>query len=160
LPACITPDGRVLLDSWDIAALSGLEAPDPTFKKLLDEELGPLVRHLSYYYLFKPSNYNVWEGICLEGSHWFWRVCWYLGLSKVATAMMQAVFQPSDEEKVKECREKLFDVIDKIDKEILLPRGCNIKAGRNGSKFIHGAMFGTSGMPIFILFYALLFDFI
>lgn len=53
LPLCFTPRGRVLTDSWEVAAAveSTGECVDKEIKALFDEELGPAARVLTHYYI-------------------------------------------------------------------------------------------------------------
>ena len=79
VPVLVLPDGKVLLDSWAIVKESGLPAIDEATKKIYDEQLGPLARQFTYHYLLKPSNSNIWNGMCTEGYSWTWRTVWRLG---------------------------------------------------------------------------------
>jgi len=100
----ITPTGKVFVDSWDIAAScsslvqidDGKEGED--IKHLLDAELGPAVRALAYCFLFKPQTLPLFNKMCTEGRHIFFRAIWCCGFGNFLIKRMVKIFktdQPS-----------------------------------------------------------------
>jgi glutathione S-transferase len=134
VPILVLPDGRVLSDSWEIAEYSGLAPVQPTLKKILDEELGPLTRQLAYSFLLQPRNENVFEDMCTKGNHWFFNVLWSLGLRGMTLDKMREIFKPRDAAAVARCKGKLADVAARIEAEYLPADGAGA-----GSGFIGGA---------------------
>jgi hypothetical protein len=115
-PVCVTPDGKLLNDSWEIASYAGFEPiADASFKTLLDDKLGPLVRQLVYSYVLKPENYSMWAGLCTDGRSLLWRVVFNVGLGYVITSMMRKIFQSADTAKTEECRQRLKAVVNDLD---------------------------------------------
>lgn len=82
VPVGILPDGTYLLDSWEVAAYSGLPPIDNDLKTLLDNDLGPLTRQLAYSYLFKPANDKVIDNLFTSQSGYMWKFLWWLFVGK------------------------------------------------------------------------------
>lgn len=121
VPVMVLPDGRILQDSWIIAEASGLQLiPDDNFKKLLDEELGPLSRQFFYIYFLKdrPQNRAVWNSLASTGYGWLWSVLWNTFLGGIVTKAMIKIFQPTHEVANKECLDKLRDIMSIISMQI------------------------------------------
>lgn len=113
-PVAVLPDGTVLLDSWDIAAYSGLAPIDPEFKKLLDEELGPLSRQRAYISLLQPSNLKYLDQICTEGRSWIWRLIYWIRLRKDVKHNLFKTYRPTDAKAADQCKEKLVELFDQV----------------------------------------------
>ena len=145
VPVCVMPDGRVLLDSWDIAAESGLPGPSSDAKKLLDEELGVLTRQLAYYYLLKPANSSVWCGLCTNQKHWLWRLIWTMGIRGVLTNVLKNTFASDNLDAVRECREKLKKLFQRLDEELLIPNKIEVVEGSLNGHYVHGRQIGITG---------------
>jgi hypothetical protein len=149
VPLCIFPDGRVLVDSWEIALEGGPSLGTPCseeIKQLLDTQLGPLTRQLGYHHIFKPINKNVWGGLCTDGRHWVWRFLWWLGVGNFLTKMMHGIFKPFDEAAVAECRKKLDVVFARLEEEVLKPKGITVSEdGSLNGRYIHGTRPGITG---------------
>jgi hypothetical protein len=80
------------LASWEIATFTGKLAPvDPELRKLLDEEVGPLARQLTYVYVLKASNSDLWNALCTRGRHWLWRFAWWLFVGSFITKRLKKV---------------------------------------------------------------------
>jgi hypothetical protein len=119
----VLPDGRVLTDSWSIAREAGLPAMDEKFMHLYDTRLGPLVRQYAYSFILRPSNRNVWNGLCTTGSGWFWRILWWLGAGDRVTKLMSKIFASSSESAFAECRAELVSLFDTIAPRIKARKG-------------------------------------
>ena len=125
LPLLVLPDGRVLKDSWDVstwaATRAGLAPAPPALIKLLDEEVGPLSRQLVYSYVLAARNENVFEAMCTENTHWFWRFVWFwCGVKGVVLKRMRAIFKPDAAAPVVDCRTKLQAVVRRLDAEFVV----------------------------------------
>ena len=114
VPLLVQSDGTVLTDSWSIARVSGLRDIDEKARLIYDTELGPLTRQLCYNFVLKPSNRNVWDGLCTAGSGWIWRWLWWLGVGSHVTKVMSKIFAVSNAAALAECRAKLASVFDAI----------------------------------------------
>jgi len=134
LPLLVLPDGRVLKDSWDVsnwaATTAGLQPAPASLVKILDEEVGPLARQLVYSYVLAKRNENIFEGMCTEGAHWFWRFMWFwCGIRGFAFSKMRGIFKPDDKTAVAECRTKLQAAVRRLDTEFV---------GKKAGKFLLG----------------------
>jgi len=115
VPLAVLPNGTILRDSWEIASYPGKLSPvDPELRKLLDEEVGPLARQLTYVYVLKASNSDLWNALCTRGRHWLWRFAWWLFMGSFITKRMKKVFQPDNQESVNQCRERLKIAVEKV----------------------------------------------
>ena len=123
VPVMCCPDGKVLRDSWEIASFSGIDPIDDELKGVLDQKLGPMARQIAYHYILKPTNKNVWDGMCTSGQNWFWCTLWWLYLGKVATGMLLKIFQPQNEAAVHTCRENLKVVVAELDERLKTRKG-------------------------------------
>jgi glutathione S-transferase len=93
VPLLVCPDGRVLADSWAIAAHGGL-APiaEPSVQDLYDRQLGPLTRQWFYYYALRPQHRAIWDALLTDGQHWLWRLAYWALLSARIHAVMVSTF--------------------------------------------------------------------
>ena len=134
VPACVLPDGRVLVDSWSIAehacAFAGLEPVPSQLKRCLDTRLGVLTRQLTYAYLLRPSNARVWNGLILDGGSVAWRAAWWAGGSRL-TERMTRTFSADDPEAIALCRYRLREIFAQLDADFGI--------GGLGSRFLGGA---------------------
>ena len=131
VPVCVMPDGKVLTDSWAILNHSkSLAAVTPSLRELLDNDLGPLTRQLIYHYILQDRNLNIWRQSLTLGRHWFWRfICW-LFFGNFITKMMKKTFRVDDMDAVRDCREKLTLIFEKLDMMVQSKTGPFL----NGSK--------------------------
>lgn len=118
-PALVLPNGELKSNSWDIATWAGLDPPEEALEYTLDTIVGPLSRHICYYYLLRKSNENVIEGMFLQDNHLLWRLLWNLGLKSIILNMMRKSFDIDNETKAQESREKLKEAIDIIARDYL-----------------------------------------
>ena len=140
VPACCLPDGRVLADSWAIAAhasaTSGI-APVPTdLLHVLDTRLGPLTRQLTYHVLFDAKNHNVWNGLVTDNTSALWRSIWWAGGERMTSRMIK-MFSSDDAEAAALCRERLRDTFNTIATE-------HLETANGAAPFLGGAT--TPGM--------------
>jgi hypothetical protein len=76
--------------------------------KILDEQLGPLVRQYVYYFLLKEENKNIWYGLCTDKMFGtFWKFNWNCGLGYLLTNRMRDTFAASDITEFQKCKQKL-----------------------------------------------------
>eukprot|EP01031_Cornospumella_fuschlensis_P039575 gene39575-48179_t len=115
VPVAVCPDGNVLLDSWQIAAYSGLTPIEPSLQKILDEELGPLARQLAYSHILKKSNMDILDKLFTMDRHFLWRLLWRFVLGKETKKKLVQTFQPYNQEAVDECRRKVVSVFQQLD---------------------------------------------
>lgn len=115
VPVAVLPNQEILLDSWEIAAFSGLPAIDPALKKLLDEELGPAARHFVYCRFLLPQNIYIIDQLCLMGRGWFWRICWYVYVGGFTKKTLKKVYQPENVQAAEACRVKLEKVLKELE---------------------------------------------
>jgi Glutathione S-transferase, C-terminal domain len=114
VPVCTTPAGEVLVDSWSISERSGLKKCPSELQTLLDEELGPLVRHIVYCYILKTSNSNVWNGLANHKKGYLWKTLWWIGVGSLVTNKLKADFPPDNEELFNYARDKLRITMEKL----------------------------------------------
>ena len=104
--------------SWSIAshaAAIGGRAPVPEgLKERLDMRLAPLTRQLTYSFLFKPSNLNVWDGLVTQNTSLPWRALWWAGGTKL-TNRMTGMFSAADPEAITLCRRRIQAEMTRID---------------------------------------------
>jgi hypothetical protein len=138
VPVMVMPDGRLLKDSWDIAKESRL--PEIGMQQLAnyDQELGPLVRQHMYFFVLKPSNRNVWDGLCLSRQRLLWQVIWRLGYREQVTKTMSKIFAVGDAEAFAECRRKLITLFEAIGERV---------RGRKG-RFLNGSSIGIEDIAL------------
>ena len=122
VPLLVLANGTMLLDSWEIATYAGLDPPSNEFKETLDTIVGPLARQLAYSFIFKKSNENIFQGLCLEENHWFYKLLWFLGLKSFTLARMREIFLPDNIVAVNECRDKLIITVQSIEIDFLKNR--------------------------------------
>lgn len=96
---------------------------DEKTMQLYDKELGPLARHYAYSFILKPSNRNVWNGLCTMGSGWIWRLIWWLGGGDRVTKIMTRIFAPSSAPALAECRGRLVSLFDALAPRVRARRG-------------------------------------
>ena len=125
VPLCLMPDGRVLVDSWDIlresARSTGIRSPSAQLEALLDHEIGPLVRQALYEIVFRPANRSAWDGLVTQDCGAAWRVAWRLGVGRQLTASMAKLFRTDDAQAVDLGRRRLHDALDRLEQEHLRP---------------------------------------
>ena len=143
VPLLVLANGTLLLDSWEIATYAGLDPPTNEFKKTLDTIVGPLARQLAYSFILKKSNENIFQGMCFEGNHWFYKLLWFLGLKSFTVAKLRQFFLPENVAAVKECRDKLIMTVQSIEIDYL--------KNRNG-KYIMGDHITQSDIALAALF--------
>lgn len=107
VPVAVLPDGRVLVDSWEIAAYSGLAPIDPALKKILDEEVGPLSRQLAYSRLLQKQNLHFLDQICTINRSWIWRMLWWAVVAKSARGILSKTYKPDDKAAADAARDRL-----------------------------------------------------
>ncbi|RYH06596.1 hypothetical protein EON65_42695, partial [archaeon] len=115
VPVAVCPDGKVLVDSWIIAAYAGLTPIEPSLQKILDEDLGPLARQLAYSHILKKSNLDILDKLCTSDRHILWRLLWSLGVGKETKKKLFQTFQPYDQEAVDKCRSKVASIFQELD---------------------------------------------
>lgn len=107
VPLLVLPNQQVLKDSWEIAAWAGLDPVPLEIKDILDKELGPRVRQLSYHHVLKPANEEVWTELCTSGQGVFWGLLWKQWLGAKVTRSMRKIFSTSSLTAADEAREAL-----------------------------------------------------
>jgi len=122
VPIAILPSGEVLVDSWDCASIARLGEVDPTLKKILDEELGPLARQVMYFHIFQPQNHQYFHELCLMNHGWFWRMCWHLFVGSYLIKLMTKLFVPKGFSIIS-THEKLSSTLRKLDKIVSQRKG-------------------------------------
>lgn len=115
VPLLITPDGSVLRDSWGIAEHAGFDPVDPTLRRILDQELGPLARQLAYSYVLKESNATVCKKLFLLPASFIWKLLWHLGGCYFIKQKMVQSLRPNDAEAVAICRARLKETFSSLD---------------------------------------------
>lgn len=138
VPVAVCPDGKVLVDSWIIAAYSGLAPIEPSLQRLLDEDLGPLARQLAYSHILKKSNMDILDKLFTTDRHIVWRLLWSLGLGKETKKKLLKTFQPYDQEAVSKCRAKVATIFQELD---------SIVAGRK-QKYLGGDSPGVADIAL------------
>lgn len=118
VPVLAMPDGRVLVDSWEIAQEAGIPAIEEANKRVYDEELGPLVRQFGYAFILSPTNRNIWDELCTQGKSFLWRTLWGLGLGSQVTKLLVGIFASSDAQAISECRVKLVALVKRLDERV------------------------------------------
>jgi glutathione S-transferase len=83
---------------------------DPSLKKLLDEEMGPLARQAAYIHILNPVNSTIFDQLFTENKHWLWRLLWRLYFGRYLRNHMVKFMKPFDPVANRECREKLDKV--------------------------------------------------
>jgi hypothetical protein len=121
VPVAVLPSGKLLLDSWDIAAFSGLEAIDEDLKTLLDTEIGPYARVLAYSYLLKPSNKKAFDCTFTNNRGYFFRLVWWLFLGNYLRNVIAKHFKTDDPVVVERTRMSLKAAVSRID-ELLVAK--------------------------------------
>lgn len=96
LPVLVLPDGKVLKDSWEVAASTRLAPIDPALRVVLDAELGVAARRLAYMHLLKPEHAARFATMCTEGRHWGWRLLWHCGVGRALRGVLSKAFPPGD----------------------------------------------------------------
>jgi hypothetical protein len=123
VPVAITPDGKVLLDSWSIAkSVPNLAPIDPNLQKILDEEVGPITRQLTYNHILKDKNLHFFTRLCTENQGFFWNLIFKIYAGPELTKLMRKLFTPSSEPDIQQrSKEKLQKAINQIEEQYLLP---------------------------------------
>lgn len=120
VPCMVTPTGKVFVDSWEIAAscssLRQIEDGEEgeSIKKLLDEELGPAVRALAYCFLFKPQTLPLFNKMCTEDRHIFFRAIWCYGFGIFLIKKMVGIFKTDQASTQPECEARTQLALDKL----------------------------------------------
>ena len=78
-PVMILETGQVLSDSWAIAEYAftirnhghklTLNPSLIRLVQILNDDVGPCVRQITYSHVLKPNNHNVFLGLCTDGTH-------------------------------------------------------------------------------------------
>ncbi len=148
VPVLVMPDGRVLRDSWEIVMECGLPPIDSVVQLIYDRELGPLTRQIAYSFLLKPTNANVWEGLCTGGYDATWRCIWgsgfggqvvrfislfilpfkqtslaYPRLSFQVTKQLRSTFAADDAAATSSCRTRLEGIFATLGERVRARRG-------------------------------------
>jgi len=144
LPALVLPSGRVLKDSWEIAASTPLTPIDPSLQEVLDRELGVAARKLAYCILLKPQHSRRFSQMCTEGRHWAWKMLWHCGFGSVLRMMLEKNFRPKDAAGVAACVAQL----DALMAPSGLIAGALAEARRKGYKFLGGAALGLADIAL------------
>lgn len=140
VPVAITPDGKVLLDSWAIAkSVPNLAPIDPNLQKLLDEEVGPLARQLTYSHILKTKNLHYFTRLCTENQGFFWNLIFKIYAGQELTKLMRKLFTPSSDPDIKQkSTERLQNVLNQIDQQYLQPAKAKGHAFLTGDKLSVG----------------------
>lgn len=110
VPLLCLPGGRILRDSWDIAAYA-LDAIDDNWKTKLDQELGIAVRQLGYHYLLAPESRRLLNRM-IASSSLYERGLWFLIKDKVISGMRQLLaITPENANQSKETILRIFDEV-------------------------------------------------
>ena len=114
VPALVT-EKVVLTDSWDILeACTGPLVLGDAFKKLMDERVAPLSRQRAYEFLFKPSNKNIWDGLCCHGRSPLFNAFWWAASDRLTDGMIK-MFRTADADAMKLCDARLEEALDELD---------------------------------------------
>jgi len=98
VPVCALPDGRVLVDSWQIAdeflqqAGWSDDGLDEQLRDMLDRKIGPNSRALAYYYLFKPELSSQLYRLVTDGTGFVFRTFFWFsqpGFARRLTKMLK-----------------------------------------------------------------------
>ena len=134
VPALCLPDGRVLRDSWEIVAESGLLPITEERKQVLDAELGPRARHFAYGIMLQARHRAVWDAMLTDGAGWLWCVVYWLG-GNYLWRMMRELFAVGDSalgQANDQALKKLFDAL--RDQQL---RGA-VRGFGGSNRFLHG----------------------
>ncbi len=123
------PNGDVLVDSWAIAAASGLPPIDDAIKHVYDEELGPLARQFSYYFTLSRQNRQIWDGLCKHGQSFAFRTIWHLGFGSYVTRLLTKTFACDDDKAFADCRTKLVSLFERLAERLRDRKGGRFLAG-------------------------------
>lgn len=115
VPLAVLPDGKVLVDSWEIAQYSGLPPVDSDLKKILDEDVGVLARKIIYCHVLQPQNKGIFDELVTNGRGWFWNICWYLFVGNHVRKLLMKLFNVKDTQAVAECKQKMKEVTERLD---------------------------------------------
>lgn len=144
VPACILPDGRVLVDSWAIlresAAIAGLPPPSDELQEYLDRDFAPLVRQAIYEILFRPVNREVWEGLVTSNGGAAWSFAWRAGVGQRLTGQMVTLFATDDSQTVALGRTRLRETFDRVEQMCL--------GDLQGAPFLGGTTPGFSDIAL------------
>lgn len=130
VPVAVLPSGQILVDSWEIAAFSGLAPIDEELKQLLDTEVGPYARLLAYSYLLKPSNKAAFDCTFTSNRGFLYRFIWWLFLGNTLRNFITKAFKTDDAVVVDRTRSALKAAVARID-EILLAKKTVYLSGSN-----------------------------
>ena len=89
VPLVCLPEATILRDSWEILDFA-IGSPDPTWKTIIDEQLGPAVRIIVYFYLLQPQNKHILRKMLLSTSL-YERVLWWRYGDKIMDGMKQVM---------------------------------------------------------------------
>lgn len=145
LPALVLPSGRVLKDSWEIAASTHLAPMDPSLQEVLDRELGVAARKLAYCVLLKPQHAQRFSRMCTEGRHWVWRALWYYcGVGAALRGMLEKAFRPKDAAGLAACVAQLDALMAPTGKIA----GALAEARKAGHPFLGGDSLGQADIAL------------
>lgn len=144
LPVLVLPSGRVLKDSWEIAASTPLSPIDPSLKDVLDFELGVAARKLAYTILLKPQHAQRFSLMCTEGRHWVWRALWACGVGSVLRGGLQKLFRTKDAAGLAACVAQLDALMAPTGKIA----GALAEARKAGHAFLGGDSLGQADIAL------------
>ena len=144
LPALVLPSGRVLKDSWEIAASTPLAPIDPSLQEVLDRELGVGARKLAYCILLKPQHAQRFSRMCTEGRHWVWRALWFCGVGAALRGALEKAFRPKDAESLAACVAQLDALMAPTGKIA----GALAEARKAGHAFLGGDSLGQADIAL------------
>ncbi len=126
VPLLCLPDGKVLRDSWEILEYA-LEAPDPHWKQIIDQQLGIAVRQIAYLALLSPEKRHLVSKM-ISGSSIYERALWFMVGDKIMDGMRQLM--AITPENVRAGQEQVLGILD--------------QAGQSLEKY-HGALQAAGG---------------
>ena len=114
VPLLCLPGGKVLRDSWEILAYA-LGEPDPTWKHVIDQELGTSVRQVGYFYLLAPETRHHISAMIASASL-FERIFWWFTGDKIMGGMTKLM--AINEETVREGSERVLRILEEAGKKL------------------------------------------
>lgn len=143
VPFAVMPNGKVLLDSWEIAEYAfPNDQVDDELKRLLDNEIGPLSRRAVYCHILQPHNRSFFDKLCMTGRGWFIRLLWSTFLGNMLLKTMGKMFNVKDAASVQKCREDLIAASTKLEKFLDQRQG----------RYISGDYIGLADIAVASLF--------
>jgi len=135
VPVAALPNGLILPDSWAILefAFKGAEPNiDEKTKKLLDEEVGPLVRHIIYNHILKPQHEKTFNRMCTSSMGLIWQFLWWIYIGSYTSKLMRKIFSCGDKSIQASCRNRLDEICSGHLKDLL------DRKNNAGFKFLNG----------------------